>query len=292
MTEPGHIIPSDLRPPAWPDPTTVAEQIIADLKANPRATPPKLLAAQLVAYYVTRHRALPAIAVDALGSAMSLNRAGQPRAWSSIDEAVEAARLAASAIPVPRKQRAVILDAVRYISEKEYVLYGLIFDSIVRALGLTDASGRLRQQVRESIMPSGSETVLAGVVIDGRAYGPRDPLPEQDDDVQFVFRPLKEQPQHGIRHREAMWDKAVSIEAAARIERGTHAGTRALPYKELARKLVAAGFKNEEADLDLLKRWGRSQRWKTAVLEAAVYPIWNAPKRAPRTADSTPPRRP
>jgi hypothetical protein len=292
MTATGHITPSDLRPPAWPDLATVAEQVLADLRTSPRATPPKLLAAQVVARHVLHSEALPSIAVDALGCAMSLNRTVARRPWASVDEAVEQARLAASAIPVPRKQRAVILDAVRYISEKEYVLYGSIFDSVVRALGLTDADGRLRQQVRESIMPSGSETVLAGVVIDGRAYGPRDPLPEQGDDVQFVFRPLKEQPHHGIRHREAMWDKAVSIEAAARTERGTHAGTRALPYKELARKLVAAGFKNEEADLDLLKRWGRSRPWKTAVLLAAVYPIWNAPKRATHTADPTPPRRP
>lgn len=307
MNATSHIVPSDLWPPPDMDPAAVAEQILADLKANTRATPPKLLAAQLVAHHVRYGEALPAIAVRALAAAMSATDA-TPQEWNSVAEAVEAARrAAASPKKVTRKrrgevqvlpaildspQRAVVFNVVRWMSEQGMALPDPVFHFIVVALGLTDGNDQLAQSYKEAVAPSYGGEAVVGVLIDGRFYGPKDVLPESGNDAQWVWGKLKSQPRHGIRHREAMWDKAVKIEAAARIERGTHAGTRALPYKELARKLEAAGFKEEHVDIDLLKRWGRSRPWKMAVLSAAVYPIWNAQKRAPRPADPTPPRRP
>jgi hypothetical protein len=233
------------------DPTAVAEQILADLKTSPRAKGPLIAAGQLVAYHVKRHEALPAITVDALAAALSCNRPVARRAWASVDEAVEAARLAASNVPVPRKQRAVVLDAVRYISAKEYVLYGPIFDSIIRALGLTDASGRLRQQVRESITPSPKpEQRLAGVEWD-------------DEGARAMWRERPAGPRVGMRLPD-LYLKAVEVEAAARAKRG-RSGEPAMSHQDIATAI--------ETDYLTVRDWASTSQWQMDCMSRAYWKL-------------------
>lgn len=290
------IQPSDFCPPiGWPGATAVAERVIADACASNKYVPTgaKIDAARLVAYHVLRHEALPEISVRALSAAMAHRARVPSEEWPGVDEAVEAARLATASPKIvvrnhpkhgeqvlPAKvepdDRATVIAAVRWLSEQGLVLYGPIYHYVVVALGLTDGRGGLPQSIREEVARPRGEVALVGVLADGRFYGPRDDLPDSAADAEFVWGELAPPPLFGTRHREDDWDAAVRIEAAARIARGTHAGKRALPYEELARRLRAEG---RDVDAETLRRWATSRTWKKAVLEKAVWPIWNTPKK-------------
>lgn len=290
--------PIDFRAPiGWPDPTAVAEKIISAAGANTKYVPTgtKIDAARLVAHHILKREALPEITVCALSAAMAHRVRVPSEKWPGIDEAVEAARLATASpkivvrnhrkngeqeLPatVERDDKATVIAAVRWLSEQGLVLYGPIFHYIVVALGLTDGRGGISQSIREEVVRSRNEVALVGVLADGRFYGPKDDLPDSAADAEFVWGGLAPPRLFGTRHREDDWDAAVRIEADARIARGTHAGTRALPYEELAKRLRAEG---RDVDAETLRRWATSRAWKKAVLEKAVWPIWNTPKKRP-----------
>lgn len=261
------IKPSDLRPPDWPDPAAVAEQIIADLKAKPRSTPPKLLAGQLVALHVIRDEPLPDITVQALAAAMALNRRIRPTDWPGIDEAVEAARKATASLPVARKQRAVVLDAAIWLSGQGLVLRGSIFDSIIRALDLTSGRGALRPKVLEIILPSPKpEMRLTGV-----AYV--EPEDDGDDGARAVWRERPADPRVGLRTQKLYRD-AVEAEAAARAERG-RSGEPALTYQQIA---DAVG-----TDFNTIRNWAATDVWRMDVMSRAY---WKKAKQPSRTTES------
>lgn len=253
---PALVHPTDLRPPTgwWqergssrttpegftettilrvPDPAVAVAAAVearAALIANPRREPPKTIVGQAIAFLTMHGLPLPQEVVEALATAMSLNRRVPERSFADVAEAIEAARQAVAVLPVPRRARAVVLQVARWFAERGDVLPDAVFDAVIVALGLSDGRGALRQKVRESVAPSPKpEMRLAGLIVKGEEFlwsrWPSDddaaPVFEADiDDVEFLWRDRRAESRVGMRKPE-LFKAAVELEARKRLDFAT-----------------------------------------------------------------------
>lgn len=178
------------------------------LQANPRREPPKTIVGQVIAFFTMHGLPPPQEVVEALAAAMSVNRRVPDPSFADVAEAVEAARLATADTPVPRRERAVVLQVVRWFAGRGDVLPAEVFHAVIVALELTDAGGRLRQRIRESILPKPKpEMRLTGVEWD-------------DEGPMAVWRERPAEQRVGLR-KPNLIEAAVEYEARQRLDFAT-----------------------------------------------------------------------